>query len=439
MFFSRWLGRRPRSRPRLHPRYRPLLCQLEDRITPSGPATHFAVTAAPFFQQGQPAAVRVTAEDASNLPATSYAGTAHLAVVNTDTNATLPADYTFTFLDHGTHLFFVTLQAPGSQTITVTDTKTPSITGSTSMQVLAAPVATRFVVYMPTTVDAGFPVSVNVVAENAAGLRASNYTGTVAITSSDGQAILPANYHFTSQDRGAHTFQVVLKSGGPQSVKVTDTTSNSITGSGATNVISAPVATQFALVGLRNGFAGDHTMVMILALDASGNRAWNYSGTVHFSSTDPKAVLPPDMTFKPVNFGSLTVSVIFNTAGTQTLTVTSTTGTPISAHKSLTVTAVGPVTHFKIYASDSVPAGSPASIFILALDANNRVVTNYTGTVHFTSTDPNAILPPNYTFLPSDQGKHVFSASFAAAGTQTLTVTDLANASVTMSVNITVT
>jgi hypothetical protein len=434
MFFSRWLRRRPRVRTT----YRPMLWQLEDRITPSGPATHFAVTASSFFQEGRPAAVRVQAEDANNFPAIGYTGTVHFDLVNADARATLPADYTLNFLERGTHVFFVTLVAAGSQTVTVTDTTT-SITGSASMTVLAAPVATHFAVYMPTSVSAGLPLNVTVVAQDALGHRAWDYTGTIAITSSDLQAVLPANYHFAARDLGTHTFQVVLKSGGAQSVRATDTASNSITGNATTNVITAPVATQFVLVGLRDGFAGDTTLVTIMAVDASGARSWNYAGRVHFSSTDSKAILPPDMTFPATDAGILTVSVIFNTAGSQTLTVVSQTGAPITGHKSLNVTAMGPVTHFRIYATDSVSAGSPASILILALDANGRVVPNYAGTVHFTSTDPNAILPPDYTFLASDRGKHVFSAIFAAAGTQTLTVADLANTSITVSVNVVVT
>ena len=44
----------------------------------------------------------------------------------------LPGVYTFTTADHGTHVFSVVLNTAGSQTVTVTDTVTGSITGTTA-------------------------------------------------------------------------------------------------------------------------------------------------------------------------------------------------------------------------------------------------------------------------------------------------------------------
>ena len=37
------------------------------------------------------------------------------------------------------------------------------------------------------------------------------------------------------------------------------------------------------------------------------------------------------------------------------------------------------------------------------------MATNYTGTVHFTSTDSQAGLPGNYTFTSGDNGVHTFT------------------------------
>jgi len=49
------------------------------------------------------------------------------------------------------------------------------------------------------------------------------------------------------------------------------------------------------------------------------------------------------------------------------------------------------------------------SLTITIQDAYGNIVTGYTGTVHFTSTDNKATLPSNYTFTASDQGVHTFS------------------------------
>jgi hypothetical protein len=65
---------------------------------------------------------------------------------------------------------------------------------------------------------------------------ASNYTGTVAFTSSDVTATLPPDYTFTTANGGMYTFTAILRGGGPQTVTVTDTTTASVTGSASVNV-----------------------------------------------------------------------------------------------------------------------------------------------------------------------------------------------------------
>jgi hypothetical protein len=99
----------------------------------------------------------------------------------------------------------------------------------------------------------------------------------------------------------------------------------------------------------------------------------------------------------------------------------------------------GPATSFRIDASSSVLPGQPFVATVTALDADGRVSTGYTGTVKFTSSDAYpALLPPDYTFTPSDNSTHDFAAVFFTAGTQTLTAQDRANSSLTGSVTIAV-
>ena len=54
--------------------------------------------------------------------ATGYTGTVHFT--SSDAQAGLPANYTFTGGDAGTHVFSVTLKTAGTQSITATDTVT---------------------------------------------------------------------------------------------------------------------------------------------------------------------------------------------------------------------------------------------------------------------------------------------------------------------------
>src|SRR5260370_33950680 len=52
-------------------------------------------------------------------------------------------------------------------------------------------------------------------------------------------------------------------------------------------------------------------------------------------------------------------------------------------------------THFSVSSPTTETAGTPFNITVTALDASNNVVTGYSATVHFPSTDPHALLPAN--------------------------------------------
>jgi hypothetical protein len=82
---------------------------------------------------GVPTAFSVTAVDTQNAVVTTYAQT--IGFSSTDTNATLPADYTFAPQDMGTHAFVVTFRTPGLQALTVRDVETPVI-ASTQQPIL---------------------------------------------------------------------------------------------------------------------------------------------------------------------------------------------------------------------------------------------------------------------------------------------------------------
>ncbi len=75
-------------------------------------------------------------------------------------------------------------------------------------------------------------------------------------------------------------------------------------------------------------------------------------------------------------------------------------------------------------------AGTAGTITVTARDAYGNVASGYTGTVHLTSTDPQASLDPDYTFLAGDAGVAVFNAILYTAGTQALTAADTADATI---------
>jgi hypothetical protein len=115
-------------------------------------------------------------------------------------------------------------------------------------------------------------------------------------------------------------------------------------------------------------------------------------------------------------------------------------GSNPSVSFSLTNTAGVGVTHFSVSAPSSTTAGSPFDVTVSALDASNNIVTTYTGTIHFTTSDGNHVLPMDYTFVAGDNGVHTFMAgvTLRTAGSQTVSVNDTVNTSLTGSATINV-
>ena len=71
-----------------------------------------------------------------------------------------------------------------------------------------------------------------------------------------------------------------------------------------------------------------------------------------------------------------------------------------------------PVTadHLSLSGPSSVAAGTAFDLTVTVLDAYDNVVTGYTGTVTFSSSDSAPALPSDYTFTADDAGTHVFSS-----------------------------
>lgn len=337
MLFSR----SHRSHKQTPSSFRPLLCVLEDRITPSsildrflpapGPATHLAVQAPTNVKVGEPFLIAVEALDAKNHLATGYTGIVHFSLGTADVGAALPQDFKFTASNHGLRTFFVTLTTIGSQKIVATDTATSAITGSDTTTVKASSTATHFQILAPHYAVAGGPITVTVIALDNTNHVATGYNGTVSLTSTDGGASLPGNYVFKpGTDHGVHTFQVSFSAPGTPTLTATDTTTNTITGKTSVTVEAASAVTHFGVITLGVAIPGVPTNVAVVALDANNHVLAGYTGIVSFKSSDLSAALPGNYTFKASDNGRHVFSVTFNTSGVQTLTATDTVNTSIT-------------------------------------------------------------------------------------------------------------
>lgn len=94
----------------------------------------------------------------------------------------------------------------------------------------------------------------------------------------------------------------------------------------------------------------------------------------------------------------------------------------------------GVATSFNVTGITSpVTAGVSSTVTVEPKDGQGNRVTNYTGTVTFSSTDSQATIPGNYTFTGADNGIHSFSSGVVlkTAGTQSITATDNVSTSVT--------
>jgi hypothetical protein len=79
-----------------------------------------------------------------------------------------------------------------------------------------------------------------------------------------------------------------------------------------------------------------------------------------------------------------------------------------------------------VLAPPTATANTPFDVVVELVDQYGNVVDNYTGTIHFTLSDPLGLAPADYTFTAGDGGIHTFTAgvSFGTPGDQTITVTD---------------
>jgi hypothetical protein len=103
----------------------------------------------------------------------------------------------------------------------------------------------------------------------------------------------------------------------------------------------------------------------------------------------------------------------------------------------LEVQAAGQATHLVIQAPASVPAGTPFTITVTALDDTGQPATGYTGTVQFVASNG---ATAGYPFTAADMGQHAFSnLVLRRAGTYTVAGTDEANPLITGSLTFTVT
>jgi hypothetical protein len=282
------------------------------------------------------------------------------------------------------------------------------------------------------------PYSFGLSVRDAFGNVVPTYTGTVHFTINVANDVVPVNYTFKLADAGKHEFSygLTLKAAGSATLTVTDTVKSSLTGSQTFSVTIG--ATQFAVTGFPASVtAGTAQSLTVTATDPYGKVATGYTGTAHFISTDKQAALPSDYTFLSSDSGAhVFTGVILRTAGSQSITATDTVnGSLKGSQKGILVTPASAIVLKVAPSTGTTTAGASFSATVTALDPYGNIATGYAGTVTFSSSDPQAVLPANYAFTSTDAGKHTFSngiifKTVGAAGSQTVTAADTVTASI---------
>ena len=216
----------------------------------------------------------------------------------------------------------------------------------------------------------------------------------------------------------------------------TGTPCNTVAGAGAFDtsnicgILTGP-ATHFSVMAPGSSTVGVVFTITVTARDDNNNVVTGYTGTVHLTSTDAAFINSTGNSMLTNGVG--TFAVTMDQAGTPTITATDTVDGSITDTSSDILVSPGPAAQLDLFVPLTTDAGEPFSFGVTVSDSFGNPVT--TGTLHFTSSDPAAILPADST--PAN-GTGSFEATLKTTGRETITVTDTTNGFMATSAAITV-
>jgi hypothetical protein len=441
----------------------------------AAPAASFSVTGFPPQRTaGLSGTVTVTARNVYGLTATGYAGT--VAFTSSDPKASLPANATLT---KGTGTFAVAFNTPGTQSVTATDTVRTDITGSQ-----------QNITVLPNSEVVGLTAAGSLVRFNAATPGSLTTIGAVSGLAA-GQSLVAIDF----RPKTGELYGMGFASGTGQLYKINPTTAAatavgapfSKTLSGLSwDIAFDPVAdvlrvtsdanenlrvspTTGALVASDTLLTPTTANVVGIAYDrnfvgATATTLYGYDvstdnlvtiGNVNGTPNSPNGgqvmkVGPSNVTTTAGTSANVGLDIDANggaylalvSGGASKFYTVDLAGGGAALNgafpggvtmRDITVAPAVKLAFARVAAPHVAGASSPVEVF--AVDAFGNVAAGYHGTVHFTSSDPAAVLPADTTLTGGDG---VVNVTFKTPGTVSLTATDTVNAAITGTANVTV-
>lgn len=280
------------------------------------------------------------------------------------------------------------------------------------------------------SINAGDSVTYTVQALNSGGTTATNFAGSITISPSDTQATFPSTLTFTATDQGSKSFNGTYKTQGSHSITIAQ---GSITKSSSSLTVNSIKASALRFSSVPSTAIESKTISTVLVqIVDSFNNVISQSNTISLTLASGSGTLSGTTSVISTNGVATFSDLTYNTAEVITLTASAQGFNSITS-PSINITSAG-LFKFDIITPFTNLRPAEASLVnrIRALDANGDVITDYNGSITFTSSDNTATLPSTYQFQSFDQGVVDFTnqITFNTLGSHTFSVTD-ASASVT--------
>lgn len=392
-------------------------------VQSTGTRTVRISTVASSVQAGAPQTLTVQVTDSQGVVDARFVGTVQLSSSAAVTG--LPATITLGAADAGSlQIANVKFTAVGSALLTA---QADGIAGATTaLQITAAPAATlRFAAL--SSPKAGVSQLVTVTAQDAFGNTATDLSA-LQLVSSDPAASLPKGA-VPASSPGIWNFPVTFYTAGNQFLQATQVGTAGLTAL-LTNLLVTPAAALAVHVTLPTASVAGAKVAMQVAIeDTYGNVVPSYVGQVLLAVTGNANSFPAALSFTNADRGVVQLpNLTLPLAGITRVDAADSLQALRSDVHFITVSPAA-VAQLQLTTRSPSPYLQASSVTVTARDAYANVVTNYLGTVHFSSTDGSAQLPADVTLSAQDKGSKTLpnAVTFAGLGAQRLTATDTPN------------